>query len=218
MRCILQVLAFDAFCQAIKRDMKTVLAMMDATAGGFPGQPAPSLDSRAPRGPVVAGLTAALGEAEAAPLAKPFDGRTSSPEAHLNPFWGLHKTTAAGGAGADGAGLQVPFAAGAAAAPAAPLAAAVLPFPVTSLPVNAAPQRGQLQLQAGPATPAASPTEAEAAPSWGFQQRPVRAAANELRRSFDVGAAGRQRRPIHAVNCRTSLLSMISMGSAAPTS
>lgn len=205
LRCVLQVLAFDAFCQAINRDMKTVLGMMDATAGGPPGQPALSRDSRAPRTPVIAGFNAPLGEAEAAP-AEPL-GRTSSPEAHLNPFWGLHKGSAGGSADA---GFQMPFAAGAAAT-AAPLAA-VLPFPVT-LPIDAH-QRGQLQ--AGPATPAASPTEAEAVPSWGFQQRPARAV--ELRRSFDVGAAGRQRRPIHAVNSRTSLLSMNSMSSAAPTS
>lgn len=207
---MLQVLAFDAFCQAINRDMKTVLGMMDATAGGVLGQPALSRDSRTPQAPVIAGLNAPLDEVrEASPAKAPF-GRTSSPETHLNPFWGLAKSSAY-------AGAQMSSAAGAAAAPAAPLAA-VLPFPV-ALPASDTHQRGQ-QLQAGRATPGDSPTEtaaeATASPSWGFQQRTARAV--ELRRSFDVGAAGRQqRRPIHAVNSRTSLLSMSSMSSAAPT-
>jgi hypothetical protein len=227
--CTLQVLAFDSFCQAINRDMQTVLCMLDATAaaGGALGRSGGlSQDNHAPQAPpVVAGLNAPLsGEAEAAPgavsgsaSATPF-ARVSNPETHLNPFWAVHKAGSGTGNSAGGsadAGFQLPFAADAAVAPAvAP--AAVLPVPAV-LPINTQQQQAA-QLQAGPPTPAESPTEAEGdSPCWGVQHR-ASSRPVELRRSFDVGAAGRQRRPIHAVNSRTSLLSMTSGNSAAPTS
>ena len=192
LNCLLvQVLAFDAFCQNVTRDMQAVLAMLDTRADPGFGRPPLSV-AAASKPPVISGLNVSLAAALDAESPTSSASSTPPPDAHMEiqqmqpskPFVRAAPSPnkACGSAGHSNASAAAPLAA----APPTEARSEELFTALGTLPEVLTSSGGVFHAQQ------------QQAPTW-FGSR---------RRSFDVAGVG-HRRPLRPVNSRTNLLSAV---------
>lgn len=194
---LLQVLAFDAFCQNATRDMQAVLAMLDtSTDPGF-GRP-PLSQAAASKPPIIGGLnitmSAALEDVSPVSSASSTPPFSKTPDANIEVLrmqgsQGLtpqaHPSSAKAFGSAWGANTSAVAAMAAAPTESQSEELNCAPSALPAVPMSLADPSGALRHQ-------------QQAHSW----------VHNRRRSFEVGGIG-HRRPLRPINSRTNLLSAV---------
>lgn len=191
-----KVLAFDAFCQNVTRDMQAVLAMLDTSADPGFGRP-PLSQAVACKPPIIGGLNISM-SAALEDVVTPASSASSTPPSSTTPDANIEVLRMQGSQGiTPQTHPSSAKAFGSAWGANTPVVAAAPPTEAQSEELNCAPS----------ALPAVPMSSADHSGALRYQQQ-AHSWVHNRRRSFDVGGVGHRRAP-RPINSRTNLLTAV---------